>query len=100
MRNIPVLYANTQPYCSCCLAQYGHRTRRNLAMSSNQQFPFRADHVGSLLRPAQLARAREAHAQGQIQATSLHEIEDSVIVDAVRRQEDVGMPVVTGGGFR
>ena len=68
-------------------------------MSSNQQFPFRADHVGSLLRPAQLARAREAHAQGQIQATSLHEIEDSVIVDAVRRQEDVGMPVVTDGGF-
>ena len=69
-------------------------------MSPNQQFPFRADHVGSLLRPAQLARAREAHAQGQIQATSLHEIEDSVIVDAVRRQEDVGMPVVTDGEFR
>ncbi len=69
-------------------------------MSSNQQFPFRADHVGSLLRPPQLARAREAHAHGQLQATSLHEIEDSVIVDAVRRQEDVGMPVVTDGEFR
>ena len=69
-------------------------------MFSNQQFPFRADHVGSLLRPAQLARAREAHAQGQMQLSSLHEIEDSVIVDAVRRQEDIGMPVVTDGEFR
>jgi 5-methyltetrahydropteroyltriglutamate--homocysteine methyltransferase len=69
-------------------------------MSLDQQFPFRADHVGSLLRPTQLARAREAHAQGQLQETSLHQIEDSVIVDAVRRQEDVGMPVVTDGEFR
>jgi 5-methyltetrahydropteroyltriglutamate--homocysteine methyltransferase len=69
-------------------------------MSLNQQFPFRADHVGSLLRPAQLAHAREAHAQGQMQATSLHQIEDSVIVDAVRRQEEIGMQVVTDGEFR
>jgi 5-methyltetrahydropteroyltriglutamate--homocysteine methyltransferase len=69
-------------------------------MSLDQQFPFRADHVGSLLRPAQLAHAREAHAQGQMQETSLHEIEDTVIVDAVRRQEDIGMPVVTDGEFR
>jgi 5-methyltetrahydropteroyltriglutamate--homocysteine methyltransferase len=69
-------------------------------MIARQPFPFRADHVGSLLRPAQLAHAREAYAQGQMPATSLHEIEDSVIVDAVRRQEDLGMPVVTDGEFR
>jgi 5-methyltetrahydropteroyltriglutamate--homocysteine methyltransferase len=69
-------------------------------MSSTQQFPFRADHVGSLLRPALLARAREAYAQGQMEVKSLHEIEDTVIVDAVRRQEDIGMPVVTDGEFR
>jgi 5-methyltetrahydropteroyltriglutamate--homocysteine methyltransferase len=69
-------------------------------MSTQQRFPFRADHVGSLLRPAQLAHARQAYDQGQMAATSLHRIEDSAIVDAVRRQEDIGMAVVTDGEFR
>jgi 5-methyltetrahydropteroyltriglutamate--homocysteine methyltransferase len=69
-------------------------------MSLDQQFPFRADHVGSLLRPAQLAEAREAHAQGRLPAAGLQQVEDTVIADAVSRQEDVGLPVVTDGEFR
>jgi 5-methyltetrahydropteroyltriglutamate--homocysteine methyltransferase len=67
---------------------------------SDQQFPFRADHVGSLLRPATLTQARDAHAQGRLALSELHQIEDTAIADAVRRQEDVGLPVVTDGEFR
>lgn len=69
-------------------------------MSSVHQFPFRADHVGSLLRPAQLTAAREARAQGRVQATALQQTEDAAISDAVKSQEEVGMPVVTDGEFR
>jgi 5-methyltetrahydropteroyltriglutamate--homocysteine methyltransferase len=67
---------------------------------SAQQFPFRADHVGSLLRPAQLTEARAAHAQGRVSTSEVHRVEDSAIADAVRRQEDVGLAVVTDGEFR
>ncbi|MGH8219671.1 MAG: 5-methyltetrahydropteroyltriglutamate--homocysteine S-methyltransferase [Steroidobacteraceae bacterium] len=69
-------------------------------MSSAQEFPYRADHVGSLLRPAQLSRAREGHAQGHLSTHELHGIEDAAIADAVQRQESVGLPVVTDGEFR
>jgi 5-methyltetrahydropteroyltriglutamate--homocysteine methyltransferase len=69
-------------------------------MSSDQQFPFRADHVGSLLRPAQLTQARAAHAQGRMATDALQLVEDTGIADAVRRQEAVGLPVVTDGEFR
>jgi 5-methyltetrahydropteroyltriglutamate--homocysteine methyltransferase len=67
---------------------------------SDQQFPFRADHVGSLLRPAQLTAARAAHAQGRLPSSELHEVEDAAIADAVLHQEAVGLPVVTDGEFR
>ena len=67
---------------------------------SDQQFPFRADHVGSLLRPAKLTQAREAHALGQLPSNELHRIEDTAIEEAVRQQEAVGLPVVTDGEFR
>jgi 5-methyltetrahydropteroyltriglutamate--homocysteine methyltransferase len=67
---------------------------------SHQQFPFRADHVGSLLRPAQLTAARAAHAQGRLPTEELHQVEDTAIADAVRHQEAVGLPVVTDGEFR
>ncbi len=67
---------------------------------SDQQFPFRADHVGSLLRPAKLTEARAAHAQGRLPTSELHQIEDDAIAEAVRQQEAVGLPVVTDGEFR
>jgi 5-methyltetrahydropteroyltriglutamate--homocysteine methyltransferase len=65
-----------------------------------QQFPYRADHVGSLLRPETLSRARQAHAQGRLSAAEFREVEDTAIVDAVRQQESMGLPVVTDGEFR
>ena len=53
--------------------------------------PFRADHVGSLLRPERLLRAREEFAAGQLPAQDLRAVEDDAIAEAVRMQEDVGL---------
>jgi 5-methyltetrahydropteroyltriglutamate--homocysteine methyltransferase len=62
--------------------------------------PFRADHVGSLLRPARLLAARDDFAAGTIDAAALRAIEDEAIREAVRRQEDLGLQSVTDGEFR
>lgn len=62
--------------------------------------PFRADHVGSLLRPPQLLQAREDHKAGRISPAELRRIEDWAIRDVVRRQEDLGLEGVTDGEFR
>lgn len=62
--------------------------------------PFRADHVGSLLRPPSLLEARDAFAAGAIDAAKLWGIEDEAIRDAVRKQEDIGLQSVTDGEFR
>ncbi len=62
--------------------------------------PFRADHVGSLLRPPELLKAREDFAAGRIRAGELRGIEDDAIRDVVRRQEEVGLRSVTDGEFR
>jgi 5-methyltetrahydropteroyltriglutamate--homocysteine methyltransferase len=62
--------------------------------------PFRADHVGSLLRPPELLRAREELAQGRLTAEELRSIEDDAIRDAVRMQEEIGLQSATDGEFR
>jgi 5-methyltetrahydropteroyltriglutamate--homocysteine methyltransferase len=62
--------------------------------------PFRADHVGSLLRPAYLLRAREDFENGAIDAARLRGIEDRAITEVVRRQEDIGLQSITDGEFR
>jgi 5-methyltetrahydropteroyltriglutamate--homocysteine methyltransferase len=62
--------------------------------------PFRADHVGSLLRPPALLQAREDHDAGRIDSAQLHAIEDEAIREAVKMQEDVGLRVATDGEFR
>jgi len=62
--------------------------------------PFRANHVGSLLRPPELRQAREQHQKGEITAAQLREAEDRCIRDAVKMQEDVGMQGITDGEFR
>jgi 5-methyltetrahydropteroyltriglutamate--homocysteine methyltransferase len=62
--------------------------------------PFRADHVGSLLRPPELLRAREDAAAGRIDADALRAVEDDAIRGAVRLQRDVGLQAVTDGEFR
>jgi 5-methyltetrahydropteroyltriglutamate--homocysteine methyltransferase len=62
--------------------------------------PFRADHVGSLLRPQRLLQAREDFAADRISADELKQIEDDSIRDVVRMQEDVGLQSATDGEFR
>src|SRR5215467_14615739 len=62
--------------------------------------PFRADHVGSLLRPAALKAARGRLERGEITAAELAAIEDSEIERVIRKQEEVGLRSVTDGEFR
>ncbi len=62
--------------------------------------PFRADHVGSLLRPPELAAARERAAAGEISASALRGIEDDAIRSAVAMQEEVGLALATDGELR
>jgi len=62
--------------------------------------PFRADHVGSLLRPPELRAARERFAAGEITAAALREAEDAAIAAAVAMQEDVGLALATDGELR
>jgi 5-methyltetrahydropteroyltriglutamate--homocysteine methyltransferase len=62
--------------------------------------PFRADHVGSLLRPASLLRAREEFDAGKITADQLRAVEDTAIAEVVRRQQEIGLESATDGEFR
>ena len=62
--------------------------------------PFRADHVGSLLRPASLREARAKHARGEMGAAELKAIEDREIERVIKKQEEVGLQSITDGEFR
>jgi 5-methyltetrahydropteroyltriglutamate--homocysteine methyltransferase len=69
-------------------------------MSVRTTPPFRADHVGSLLRPRALLQAREEAARGAISADDLRAVEDDAIREAVRMQQEIGLRSVTDGEFR
>jgi len=62
--------------------------------------PFRADHVGSFLRPKFLLDAREQRAKGEITPEQLRVVEDKAITEIVKFQEDVGLQSITDGEFR
>ena len=62
--------------------------------------PFRADHVGSFLRPKRLLEAREKHKNGELSADGLRLVEDDAITEIVKFQEDVGLQSITDGEFR
>ena len=62
--------------------------------------PFRADHVGSLLRPAALKEARTKRERGEIPAGQLKDIEDREIAKVIQRQQDIGLKSITDGEFR
>ena len=69
-------------------------------MAERKSAPFRANHVGSLLRPRELMEAREKRQNGEIEAAQLREVEDRCIRAAVKMQEDAGMHGITDGEFR
>jgi 5-methyltetrahydropteroyltriglutamate--homocysteine methyltransferase len=62
--------------------------------------PFRADHVGSLLRTATLKEARARRERGEIDADALRSVEDDEIIKLIRKQEEVGLQSVTDGEYR
>jgi 5-methyltetrahydropteroyltriglutamate--homocysteine methyltransferase len=69
-------------------------------MTARTSPPYRADHVGSLLRPPELLQAREEHAAGRIDDEALRATEDAAIRDVVKMQQDVGLRTATDGEFR
>src|SRR5664279_2726539 len=75
-------------------------TKEASTVSRRTTPPFRADHVGSLLRPPQLFRARADLAAGAIDAAELRAIEDAAIREVVTMQEDVGLQAATDGELR
>ncbi|HEY7491304.1 MAG TPA: 5-methyltetrahydropteroyltriglutamate--homocysteine S-methyltransferase [Candidatus Tectomicrobia bacterium] len=64
------------------------------------RLPSRADHVGSLLRPAALQKARAQHASGTLSTEALRHIEDGCIREVIRMQEELGLHTVTDGEYR
>ena len=70
------------------------------AMGRRMSPPFRADHVGSLLRPPRLLQAREDHAAGKLDAAGLRAVEDEAIRAVVAKQESIGLQSATDGEFR
>ncbi len=69
-------------------------------MSQRTKPPFRADHVGSLLRPAVLKEARAKFARAEIDAAALKAVEDREIERVIKKQEEVGLQSITDGEFR
>jgi 5-methyltetrahydropteroyltriglutamate--homocysteine methyltransferase len=69
-------------------------------MSARTKPPYRADHVGSFLRPKELIDARERQARGEITKQDLRKVEDAAIRDIVKFQEGLGLEGITDGEFR
>ena len=69
-------------------------------MAARTKPPFRADHVGSLLRPKELLAARSDRLTGRISAAELRLVEDAAIRKTIKMQEDIGLQGVTDGEYR
>lgn len=69
-------------------------------MAVKQKPPFRAEHIGSMLRPASVPDAYRAHRKGELDDAGLTKAREDAIRDVVKMQEDIGLSVVTDGEFR
>jgi 5-methyltetrahydropteroyltriglutamate--homocysteine methyltransferase len=69
-------------------------------MTQRTKPPFRADHVGSILRTAPIKDAREKHEKGEVNAAQLKEVEDREIEKIIKKQEEIGLKLATDGEFR
>ena len=72
----------------------------SIACSATTAPPFRAEHIGSLIRPPELLAARQQHAAGELDRAELRAVEDAAIARVVKLQEEIGLEVVTDGEFR
>ena len=97
-RRVPQLRNHLQ--LKCLYLRYWQVKLATARGSMNGKPPFRADHVGSLLRPQELIAARHQLRNGEISQSELREIEDRAIRDIVQFQEDIGLQAVTDGEFR
>jgi 5-methyltetrahydropteroyltriglutamate--homocysteine methyltransferase len=84
------------------MVHLGYRQmNRDKYMNMKQVFlPYRAEHVGSFLRPAELLDARARFAQGQLSADALRQVENDAIAEVIRQQESAGIQSITDGEFR
>jgi 5-methyltetrahydropteroyltriglutamate--homocysteine methyltransferase len=69
-------------------------------MNATSSAPFRADQIGSLIRPPELLEARKQHAAEKLDRAGLRTVEDAAIKDVVKLQERLGLGVITDGEFR
>src|SRR3974377_1551675 len=69
-------------------------------MTQRTKPPFRADHVGSILRTAPVKEARAKRQKGEISAAQLKEVENSEIEKIIKKQEEIGLHAITDGEFR
>src|SRR5476649_2865359 len=69
-------------------------------MTQRTKPPFRADHVGSILRTAPVKEARAKCEKNEITAAQLREVEDAEIIKIIKKQEDIGLQLATDGEFR
>src|ERR1700680_3146655 len=69
-------------------------------MTQRAKPPFRADHVGSILRTAPVKQARTQREKGEITPAQLKEVEDREIEKIIKKQEDIGLQLATDGEFR
>ena len=69
-------------------------------MADQKKPPFRADHVGSLLRPRELLQARDKKQKGEISDSELRQVEDRCIREAAKMQEEIGLEGITDGEYR
>src|SRR5215813_11004888 len=82
------------------MSEYSRALSRGVTMAVKNAPPFRADHVGSFLRPKELLDAREQFKKGEITAQRLRAAEDDAITGVVKFQESVGLRSVTDGEYR
>src|SRR5664280_3186145 len=91
---------SARPIKSIRPSERGRPTGTVVEVTRRTSPPFRADHVGSLLRPPALMHARAAFAEQRIDADELREVEDVAIAEVVALQEDIGLQSATDGEFR
>lgn len=72
----------------------------HVGTSTRNKPPFRAEHIGSLLRPAELLEQRRRFTRGEISQNELTSAENAAVTDAIALQEQLGLRFVTDGEFR
>src|SRR5690349_5403642 len=97
MRAIPGCFASSTPLQGACWDVSLIAMNVLAAATTQEKPPFRAEHIGSLLRPKKLLECRERFARGEISQGELTDTEDTAIADAVSLQERIGLRFVTDG---